>query len=40
MRNARGVFRDAAIVGLRERLFAVLELRRTQNQPLRLEDGE
>jgi|GEM_PF-60601 len=40
MRNARGIFRDAAIVGERSNRFSVHELRRTQNQPLRLEDGD
>ena len=40
MRNARGVLGDAAIVGERRNRFSVLELRRTQNQPLRLEDGD
>ena len=40
VRNARGILRDAAIVGERRNRFSVHELRRTQNQPLRLEDGE
>jgi hypothetical protein len=40
VRNARGVLRDTAIVGECRNRFSVPKLRRTQNQPLRLEDGE
>jgi hypothetical protein len=40
MWNARGVLRNAAIVRERRNRFSVHELRRTQNQPLRLEDGD
>ena len=40
MRNARGVLRDAPVVRERRNRFGVLKLRRTQNQPLGLEDGE
>ena len=40
MRNARGVLGDAAIVGERCYRFSVHEARRTQYQPLGLEDGD
>ena len=40
MRNARGVLRNATIVCERRNRFGVLKLRRTQNQPLGLEDDE
>ena len=40
MRNARGVFRDAAVVGERCYRFSVLEARRAQSKPLGLEDGD
>ena len=40
MGNARGVLCDAAVVGERCYRFSVLEARRTQVKPLRLEDGD
>src|SRR5207248_9472333 len=40
MRNACRVLGDAAIVRLQCDRFYVLKPRRTQNQPLRLEDGD
>jgi hypothetical protein len=40
MRNARGVFGDAAVVGEYRNGFSVLKARRAQNQPLRLKDGD
>ena len=40
VRNARGVFRDAAIVGERCNRFSVLEARCAQGQALGLEDGD
>src|SRR5262249_12712362 len=39
MRNAGGVFGDAAVGRERDDGFSVLEARRTQNKPLGLEDG-
>src|SRR5262245_61698320 len=39
MRDARGVFRDAAVVGERCYRFSVLEARCTQRKALGLEDG-
>src|SRR5262249_35100194 len=40
MWNARGVFRDAAVVGERCYRFSVLEARCAQGKPLGLEDGD
>jgi hypothetical protein len=40
MRNARGVLGDLAVVGERRYRFSVPEARRTQNEPLGLEDGD
>jgi hypothetical protein len=40
MRDAGGVLRDAQVIRERRNRFGVPELRRTQNQPLGLEDGE
>jgi hypothetical protein len=40
MRNARGVFGDAAVVGERCNRFSVLKARRAQSKPLGLEDGD
>jgi len=40
MRNARGVFGDAAVVGERRNRFSVPEARRAQAKPLGLEDGD
>jgi hypothetical protein len=39
MRNSARILGDAAIVGERGYRFCVLEARRTQNEPLGLEDG-
>jgi hypothetical protein len=40
VRNARCVFRNATIVCERRNRFGVPKLRRTQNQPLSLEDDK
>jgi hypothetical protein len=39
MREATGVFRDAAVIGERCYRFSVLEARCAQGKPLGLEDG-
>jgi hypothetical protein len=40
MRNAGSILSNTPVVCERRNCFRVLKLRRTQNQPLGLEDGE